>query len=138
MIPSNDAIWVAVIASVLIALIVTWATRGYWRARVRQSYQEGHAAGICTQISRYQKALDGGPRSLFDQWYHLYGAQLADYTWQGRALQGFMAGWNSRGDDYTMTVSPPLDFPGDLPAALREFAEKTMTRSDAQNWSLLP
>jgi hypothetical protein len=55
-IPVNDAIATAVTAMGLVAVIVAWACRGYWRARADEAYQDGHAAGIETQVARHARA----------------------------------------------------------------------------------
>jgi hypothetical protein len=60
-IPVNDAITAAVVSMALVCAITGWALWGYWRARVEDAYQDGHAAGIATQIGRQQRAAGRRP-----------------------------------------------------------------------------
>lgn len=138
MIPTNDAIVTAVAAVVLTALIVAWARRGYWRAKVQESYQEGHTAGIATQIGRQHRAQRRAQLGLTDQ--------LATDRWWTRALSGpepttdVIVGNITTVAPHTAVPGVPMivPFPEGLPPGLREYARGALAEADALAYRMLP
>lgn len=126
MIPVNDAILTALTSMAATALIVVWACRGYWRSKVLDAYQDGHTAGIATQIGRQQRALRmRSPGALRALEAHRERARpprdgepatdviLADVTTARHARPG----------PGTPAVIP---FPEGLPPGLREYATRVL------------
>lgn len=138
MIPVNDAIVTALIAVALTALIVTWAGRGYWRAKVTGAYGDGHAAGIATQIGRQQRVER---RRLLGLDEH-----LATGRWWTTALAGpepatdVIVANVSTVTPHTAGPALPvvIPFPQGLPPGLREYAAGVLAEADAAAYRMLP
>lgn len=126
MIPVNNAIVTALAAIAAVALITAWVCREYWRARADDAYQDGHSAGIQTQIAREQRArARPGPaaRRAMDAYFERARPSAAD---------------DPPTDVRTVTVgvarysvarhAPPavIPFPEGLPPGLREYATQVL------------
>lgn len=132
MIPVNNAIVTCLTAMTLAALITAWAYRGYWHARVRDAYQDGHTAGIATQIGRQRRALG---RHHADS-----GRVLAAY--RERAIPAAPAEPETDVIVANLTGArarparqlPPgvIPFPEGLPDGLREFAQHSLAAAARQ------
>lgn len=135
MIPVNNAITVAVIAVVIVAAIVAWAARGYWRTRVSDAYQDGHAAGIQTQIGRQNRAL-GRRRADDKRVLDAYLERLRDPRPGEPATEVIVASVTGVPRRHPAhQLAPDLPFPEALPPGLREYATQAMAAADAAKWA---
>jgi hypothetical protein len=138
MIPVNNAIWTAAIAVALTAVAVGAVAWSYWRRRVEDAYQDGHSAGIATQVARQSRATRH--RAAIDS-----GTLPAVMRGRHRAITGPPASDVTVADvtDALRTAprpAPPvvIPFPEGLPPGLREFAQDTLATADERKWGMLP
>lgn len=138
MIPINDAITTAVVAMVAAVAIVWWAAAGYYRSKVSQAYQDGHAAGIATQIGRYhrahgRKALED--RAIVDAYLDRVNAIEAGHA-DTEVIVGNVTDAAMRNNGGA--VAQVIPFPEGLPPDLRDFATAAMQAADKYKWGMLP
>jgi hypothetical protein len=138
MIPVNDAILVAVVAVALAAAAVALVARAYWRQRAEDAYQDGHAAGIQTQIGRHYRALRRQPPA--DS-----GSLPAVMRGRHRALTAAPESDVTVADVTTAAAARPgpalpvvVPFPEGLPPDLRKFAQASLEAADKYKWGMLP
>lgn len=137
MIPVNDSITAALVAMAVTAGIAVWACRGFWRARAEDAYQDGHAAGIATQIARQRRALGRrwrDDKAIVDA--YLERARTADSDTDRTEI---IAAQQSAITIRTRAAPPPppLRFPEDLPDGLREYAAGVLAAADQHKWRMI-
>ena len=138
MIPVNDAIATAVTAVVLAALIVLWACRGYWKTATDDAYQDGHAAGIQTQISRQQLAVGrhrADDRRILDAYLERTDLPRPDEP----ATEIIMADLTrAPAAEPARQLAQVIPFPQGLPPGLREYAAATLAAAYDLAEKMLP
>lgn len=135
MIPVNDALTCVFVALAATAGLILLLARTYWLRRVQDAYQDGHSAGIATQIGRQQRALRTGAA--------VSGIRATQVVALIDAETGRDTGASMIGDRFipappaiTQTQWGPIDdFPAGLPDGLREWAATSMATSDAASWA---